>query len=59
MEREHLKLYDVLHGSKFNGKPSGFHQRNAQDKPIIDMDPEVFNMNFPIDAKVPLKSLDM
>ena len=51
MNRGHLKIFDQSKPSKFNGGAAGFNEK-ASDRPIIDMNPEVFNINFPSDSKI-------
>ena len=58
MDREHLKYFDSTKPSKFAGYPGGFTEAKP-DKVLIDMNPEVYNINFPPESRIPLNSLDM
>jgi len=53
-----LKYFDSTKPSKFAGYPAGFTEAKP-DKVLIDMNPEVYNINFPPESRIPLNSLDM
>ena len=56
-DRHHLKYFDTTKPSKFAGHPAGFNE-GKPDKVLIDMHPEVYNINFPPESRMPLNSLD-
>ena len=53
MDRSYLKFFDKTKPSKFNGKPGGFNELTSEN-PIIDMHPDVFNIHYPVESKIPL-----
>ena len=57
INRGHLKYLDSTFPSKFKGGPAGFAMPKSE-KVLIDMNPEVYNINFPIPSRIPIGSLD-
>ena len=44
--------------SKFKGGKTGYEQ-DKPEKVLIDLNPEVYNINYPQESRIPLGSLDM
>ena len=58
VNREHLKYFDKRIVTKFNGGPTGYSCKQPE-KILIDLDPQVYNINYPQESRIPLGSLDM
>lgn len=58
IKREHLEYFDTTKPSNFAGYPAGFQEKKPE-KILIDMDPEVYHIDFPSESKIPLYSLEM
>jgi hypothetical protein len=58
IKRKHLEYFDKTKSSDFNGGAAGFQEKKPE-KILIDMDPEVYHIDFPPESKIPLYSLEM
>ena len=58
INREHLKYFNERIDSKFKGGKTGF-EVDKPEKVLIDLNPEVYNINYPQESRIPLGSLDM
>ena len=58
VDREHLKYFNKRFDSKFNGGKTGYSERQP-DKVQIDLNPEVYHINYPKESRIPLGSLEM
>ena len=57
VDRKHLKYFDTTKPSKFKGYPAGFNEPDPEI--MVDMNPEVYRINYPSESRIPLGSLEM